>query len=192
MWSSYSARHAAQLIGLTESAVRSCIRDGLIGAPGEVPARLSFRDLAALRTAKALMDAGRVHVRGQVVTVGQLELPLLEELAAAEREAEPRGDVRALPRAVISEGPAAAPVVTADEWLARALALEDSEPAAAVEAYQRSLRLRPDCSEAWINLGRLHAESSNPEGARQFRIAFANADRKGIAEMFARLKSFSW
>ncbi|HRC58214.1 MAG: tetratricopeptide repeat protein [Myxococcales bacterium] len=205
MWSSYSARHAAQLIGLTESAVRSCIRDGLIGAPGEVPARLSFRDLAALRTAKALMDAGlpfsrvrkelaalartlpegrgiaelalevrggRVHVRGQVVTVGQLELPLLEELAAAEREAEPRGDVRALPRAVISEGPAAAPVVTADEWLARALALEDSEPAAAVEAYQRSLRLRPDCSEAWINLGRLHAESSNPEGARQcFRSA---------------------
>ena len=42
MWTSYSARHAAQLIGLTESAVRSCIRDGLVGTPGTVPAQLSF------------------------------------------------------------------------------------------------------------------------------------------------------
>src|SRR3954463_9347529 len=58
MWTSYSARHAAQLIGLPESAVRSCIRDGLVGTPGTVPAQLSFRDLAALRTVKALIDAG--------------------------------------------------------------------------------------------------------------------------------------
>src|ERR1700733_10858850 len=58
MWESYSARHAAQLIGLAESAVRSCIRGGLVGAPGTVPAQLSFRDLAALRTVKALVDAG--------------------------------------------------------------------------------------------------------------------------------------
>src|SRR5687767_12696279 len=58
MWTSYSARHAAQLIGLPESAVRSCIRDGLVGTPGAVPAQLSFRDLSALRTVKALVDAG--------------------------------------------------------------------------------------------------------------------------------------
>ena len=58
VWTSYSARHAAQLIGLPESAVRSCIRDGLVGTPGAVPAQLSFRDLAALRTVKALVDAG--------------------------------------------------------------------------------------------------------------------------------------
>ena len=57
MWTSYSARHAAQLIGLPESAVRSCIKDGLVGAPGAVPAQLSFRDLSALRTVKALIDA---------------------------------------------------------------------------------------------------------------------------------------
>src|SRR5882672_9647811 len=58
MWTSYSARHAAQLIGLAESAVRACIRDGLVGTPGTVPATLSFRDLSALRTVKALVDAG--------------------------------------------------------------------------------------------------------------------------------------
>src|SRR3569623_2656603 len=58
MWTSYSARHAAQLIGLPESAVRTCIRDGLVGTPGTVPAQLSFRDLSALRTVTALVDAG--------------------------------------------------------------------------------------------------------------------------------------
>jgi Flp pilus assembly protein TadD len=204
VWSSYSARHAAQLIGLTESAVRSCIRDGLIGAPGEVPARLSFRDLAALRTVKALMDggvplvrvrkelleiartlpegrglaelplearAGRVHLRGQAISVGQLELPMPSDPVIAAPSLG-RGDLHALPRLQGVPGPTPAPVVTADEWLARAIALEESEPTAAMDAYQRSLRLRPDCSEAWINLGRLHAENDNPDGARQcFRSA---------------------
>lgn len=208
MWSSYSARHAAQLIGLTESAVRSCIRDGLIGSAGEVPARLSFRDLAVLRTIKALVGAGvplarvrkellelartlpegksiaelpiearagKVHLRGQPSSAGQLELTFdpgrdadPASLAAPTKE----GELHALPRLQSAPGPAAAPVVTADEWLARAAALEETEPASAIEAYQRSLRLRPDCSEAWINLGRLHAEREDPEAARKcFRSA---------------------
>lgn len=221
MWSSYSARHAAQLIGLTESAVRSCIRDGLIGAPGEVPARLSFRDLAALRLLKSLVDGGvplararkellelakglpegrslselplearggRVHLRGQAVSrEGQLELPLAGEGGGAEEAAGGEGslaaaagsppaslagELHALPRLQGVPGPVAAPVVTADEWLARAIGLEELDPAAAMEAYQRSLRLRPDCSEAWINLGRLHAEAEDAEAARQcFRSA---------------------
>ena len=57
MWSSYSARHAAQLIGLPESAIRSCVRAGIIGGP-DLPVRLSFRDLSALRALKALVVAG--------------------------------------------------------------------------------------------------------------------------------------
>jgi hypothetical protein len=235
VWSSYSARHAAQLIGLTESAVRSCIRDGLIGSPGEVPARLSFRDLAALRMVKALVEGGvplarvrkqllelaaalpegrtiaelplearggRVHVRGQAIAPepGQMELPLAAEVAAdaavdpgregregrdgrdgasrlptaigAGASPPPAGELHALPRPPGVPGQMAAPVVTADEWLARAVGLEEGDPAAAIEAYQRSLRLRPDCSEAWINLGRLHAEADHGEAAKQcFRSA---------------------
>jgi tetratricopeptide (TPR) repeat protein len=58
VWSSYSSRQAAQLIGLSESAVRSCIRDGLIGFTDEVPAQLTFRDLATLRLVKKLSDDG--------------------------------------------------------------------------------------------------------------------------------------
>src|SRR5512146_1370315 len=82
MWTSYSARHAAQLIGLPESAVRSCIRDGLVGAPNAVPAQLSFRDLAALRTVKALVDAGLplARVRKELAAI-QTGLPAGATLA---------------------------------------------------------------------------------------------------------------
>src|SRR5690242_3022335 len=88
MWTSYSARHAAQLIGLPESAVRSCIRDGLVGTPGTVPAQLSFRDLAALRQVKALVDAGvpLPRVRKDLVQI-QAALPSGASLAELTVEA---------------------------------------------------------------------------------------------------------
>jgi tetratricopeptide (TPR) repeat protein len=197
MWTSYSARHAAQLIGLPESAVRSCIRDGLLGTPGTVPALLSFRDLSALRTVKALLDAGlplqrvrkellviqqrlpegaslaelTVEVRNGQVCVrgeaspdggGQLALPLEVAFDPA-----PAGELRELPRPPDAPAPVAVPPATADQWLSRAQLLEERDPVAAIDAYRRSLRLRPDCTEGWINLGRLFAESNDGEAARE-------------------------
>lgn len=197
MWTSYSARHAAQLIGLAESAVRSCIRDGLVGAPGAVPAQLSFRDLSALRTVKALVDAGlplarvrkellqiqqrlpegtslaeltvearngQVCVRGEATksSEGQLALPFEAAIDPA-----PAGELRELPRPPDAPVPVAAAPATADQWLSRAQVLEERDPVAAIDAYRRSLRLRPDCTEAWINLGRLFAESNDGEAARE-------------------------
>ncbi len=203
MWTSYSARHAAQLIGLPESAVRSCIRDGLVGTPGTVPAQLSFRDLSALRTVKALVDAGlplprvrkelldiqaklpagtslaeltvearngQVHVRGTTspsTGPGQLALPLFEAtIEPSGPVAEPNGEMRELPRAADASVPMAVAPATADQWMSRAQVLEERDPVAAIDAYRRSLRLRPDCTEAWINLGRLFAESSDADAAR--------------------------
>jgi len=204
MWTSYSARHAAQLIGLPESAVRSCIRDGLVGTPGTVPAQLSFRDLSALRTVKALVDAGlpiqrvrkelvklqqllpagtsiaeltvearggTVHLRGgpEVDTTGQLSL-MFEAPPPAPKQ--PEGELRELPRASETPAPLAVAPATADQWLARAMELEDRDPVAAIDAYRRSLRLRPDTTEAWINLGRLFAESGDADAAHDcFRSA---------------------
>jgi tetratricopeptide (TPR) repeat protein len=199
MWTSYSARHAAQLIGLPESAVRSCIKDGLVGAPGAVPAQLSFRDLSALRTVKALIDAGlplarvrkelliiqqrlpdgasiaeltvearngQVCVRGEAAPAGggegQLALPFEVALDPA-----PAGELRELPRPPDAPVPVAVPPATADQWLSRGQVLEERDPVAAIDAYRRSLRLRPDCTEAWINLGRLFAESNDGEAARE-------------------------
>lgn len=197
MWTSYSARHAAQLIGLPESVIRGCIRDGLVGTPGTVPAQLTFRDLSALRMVKALIDAGlalprvrrelariqlglpegatiselavearggEVHLRGahgSEALRGQLALPFeLVEVAA------PAGELRELPRLPDAPVPIAVAPATADQWLHRALQLEDRDPVAAIDAYRRSLRLRPDCTEAWINLGRMFAESGDAEAAR--------------------------
>src|SRR5215471_10049683 len=90
VWTSYSARHAAQLIGLAESAVRSCIRDGLVGTAGSVPAQLTFRDLTTLRTVKALVDAGLPlsRVRKELVAIAS-HLPSgasLAELAVELRD----------------------------------------------------------------------------------------------------------
>jgi len=197
MWTSYSARHAAQLIGLPESAVRTCIRDGLVGAPGAVPAQLSFRDLSALRTVKALVDAGvplvrvrkellliqarlpsgtsiaeltvearngQVCVRGEGTGGGEGQLALPFEIAF---DAAPAGEVRELPRAPDAPVPVAVPPATADQWLSRAQVLEERDTVAAIDAYRRSLRLRPDCTEAWINLGRLFAESNDADAARE-------------------------
>jgi hypothetical protein len=203
LWTSYSARHAAQLIGLPESAVRSCIKDGLVGTPGAVPAQLSFRDLSALRTVKALIDAGlplarvrkellgiqqrlpdgasiaeltvearngQVCVRGEAAPAGgegegQLALPF--EVALDPEPARPAGEVRELPRPPDAPVPVAVPPATADQWLSRGQVLEERDPVAAIDAYRRSLRLRPDCTEAWINLGRLFAESNDGEAARE-------------------------
>ncbi|HTJ44293.1 MAG TPA: tetratricopeptide repeat protein [Kofleriaceae bacterium] len=204
MWSSYSARQAAQLIGLPESAVRACIRSGLVGQGGDVPAKLTFRDLAALRTVKSLVDggvppararreltlivrqmppgtsitnlplearAGHVHVRGIVgpATGPQLELPL-------DITPPPPGELHPIPPREAPPAPALAPAVTADEWLARALALEETDPPAAIDAYRRCLRLRPDSTEGWINLGRLYAEGSDPTAARECFVTALRLD----------------
>jgi tetratricopeptide (TPR) repeat protein len=198
VWTSYSARHAAQLIGLAESAVRSCIRDGLVGTHAAVPAQLSFRDLAALRTVKALVEAGvplprvrkdlvqiqatlpsgtslaeltmeardgRVHVRGTPEASDARQLALA--LEPPPQGPPPAGELRELPRQPDVPIPVAVPPATADQWLSRAQLLEERDPVAAIDAYRRSLRLRSDCTEAWINLGRLFAESSDPEAARE-------------------------
>jgi hypothetical protein len=207
VWTSYSARHAAQLIGLPESAIRSCIRDGLVGTPGTVPAQLTFRDLSALRMVKALVDAGlpllrvrrelariqlglpggaslaeltvearggQVHIRGAHGSEelhGQLALPFDVAMAPAPAPA-PAGELRELPRPPDAPVPIAVAPATAEQWLARALQLEDRDPVAAIDAYRRSLRLRPECTEAWINLGRMFAESGDPGAAHDcFRSA---------------------
>ena len=211
MWTSYSARHAAQLIGLPESAVRSCIRDGIIGTPNTVPAQLSFRDLSALRTVKTLIDAGLPlpHVRRELVRIqqalptgktlaevtvearggrvlvsgasgatgaydegpaaGQLALPFD---APAEPRAQPPGEIRELPRPLDAAVPVVAVPASADQWMERGMQLEERDPVAAIDAYRRSLRLRPECTEAWINLGRLFAESGDALAANDcFRSA---------------------
>ena len=69
------------------------------------------------------------------------------------------GQVTAMPIRRDAAPPEPAYALTADQWFERATELEESDPAAAIDAYQQVLRLRPDSSEALINIGRIHAES---------------------------------
>jgi tetratricopeptide (TPR) repeat protein len=69
------------------------------------------------------------------------------------------GQVTAMPIRRDAAPPEPAFALTADQWFERATELEESDPAAAIEAYQKVLHLRPDSSEALINIGRIHAES---------------------------------
>ena len=179
---------------MPESTVRGLARAGVIGG-GELPLRLSFRDLAALRAIKGLVAGGvplprarrelialrgrlgggtsiaelplevrdgHVAIRGEAApAVGQLSLPFAPVVA------EPlAGELRALPTRPV-EAPEPAPALTGDDWFDRAVALEDQDPTAAIDAYRRALRLRPDHVEAWINLGRLHAEAGASAAATE-------------------------
>lgn len=195
VWSSYSTRQAAQLIGLPESAVRSFARAGILRGEPELevaePMRLGFRELAALRSIKALVDTGvpLARVRRDLMALQQrlpegrsiAEIPLEVhgghvrvrgdapegqlELAFGTSPPPVSGALHSIP--VRREAAAPQPVLasTADEWFDRALGLEDTDVEAAIDAYRRCLRLRPDSTEAWINLGRLFAENADTDAA---------------------------
>lgn len=204
MWTAYSTRQAAEFVGLTESAVRSCVRAGVLSTDSStIPHRFSFRDLLVLKVVKKLVAAGVSprRIRRQLSELRQ-RLPQQTSLAELtitchdghvvvrdDKQAWRASDGQMLFPFSVEEPPetnqvtpipvrrvtaAPEPVVgwTADEWFDRALELEEEDPIAAIAAYQRALRLRPDCTETLINMGRLHAENGEPEtAAAAFRRA---------------------
>jgi tetratricopeptide (TPR) repeat protein len=202
VWSGYSTREAAELIGLPESAVRSCVRAGVLDpGAGGVALRFDFRDIAVLKVVKALTAQGiplrrvrrqltelrrrlpepgglsgltltasgghvvvRDHARAWRADTGQM---LLSFEAAGDG-----GELAEMPVRRQAVPPDPLPSLSADEWFDRAVELEEEDTAQAIAAYKRALRLRPDCSETWINLGRLYAETGHTdEGADCFRKA---------------------
>jgi tetratricopeptide (TPR) repeat protein len=82
--------------------------------------------------------------------------------------AQAAGQVTAMPIRRDAAPPEPAYALTADQWFERATELEEEDPAAAIEAYQRALHLRPESSEALINLGRIHAESGQVAQAADY------------------------
>src|SRR5215469_1010609 len=57
--------------------------------------------------------------------------------------------------------------LSADDWFAKGLDLESSDPAAALAAYARAAESDPDNSAAWINWGRLLHESGDARAAEK-------------------------
>ena len=195
VWTAYSTKDTAEVVGLSQWAVRSCVREGLLDAqPDSLPLRFSFQDLKVLQTLKSLTKSG-VSIRRAQRQLGELRdrcgdgrslaslcidahdghVVIRDETQVWRADSgqlvfgfqfeEPTGHVTSLPHRQELAGPEMMASLTADEWFDEALGCEESDPARAVAAYQQVLRQRPECTETLINLGRLYAEQEKVEEA---------------------------
>ncbi|HXB18179.1 MAG TPA: tetratricopeptide repeat protein [Steroidobacteraceae bacterium] len=203
---SYSVRDVQRVLRLSPAVTRGLIRAGFVkaGRGPRRAYRLSFQDLIVLRAARALIDAripakrirrslerlrrelpaslplsglaisavgDRVVVRdGETrwqADSGQYLLGLdvtLEEgvLQVVEHRAEPAAAATAAPPAL--------------DWFAQGLALENTDPEAAVTAYRQATDENPRNAPAWINLGRLlHVLGRTVEAEEVYRRALGHA-----------------
>jgi hypothetical protein len=102
--------------------------------------------------------------------------------AAGTAASKPAGTIEALPVRRSAPPPTPVASLTSDEWFEHAVALEDENPVAAMDAYRRALQLCPDCTETLVNLGRLCAENGDPAGAADcFREALRLDPRDATA-----------
>ena len=203
---SYRVRDVQRVLRLSPAVTRGLIRAGFVkaGRGPRRAYRLSFQDLIVLRAARALIDAripakrirrslerlrrelpaslplsglaisavgDRVVVRdGETrwqADSGQYLLGLdvtLEEgvLQVVEHRAEPAAAATAAPPAL--------------DWFAQGLALENTDPEAAVTAYRQATDENPRNAPAWINLGRLlHVLGRTVEAEEVYRRALGHA-----------------
>jgi Tetratricopeptide repeat/MerR HTH family regulatory protein len=193
----YGLREVEKLLHLPRSTIRALVEAGFV-CPGRGPRNawlFSFQDLVVLRTAQSL-SAAKVPARRITTAVKELRRHLppttplsgLSMCAVGDRVVvKERGsrwqaesgqyllelDVEAqVSAADVIERGMAPPRVTADEWFARATALEGTDDAAAIEAYERAIDAGPDLLDARINLGRLlHANGRLAEAERVYRAA---------------------
>ncbi len=191
---SYRVRDVERFLQLTPAVTRSLVRAGFVN-PERGPRRellFSFQDLIVLRTARALMQA-KIAPRRIRRSLEALRRELPESLPLSGlaisavgdhvvvREGETRWQAEGgqyvlsldvtLENGVLHvvehrEAPAAAAVAQTD-WFSQGLALEGTDPGAALEAYRRAIESEPDHAAAWTNWGRLLHESGRTQEAAQ-------------------------
>lgn len=202
----YGVRDVERLLRLSRSTLRALI-DARFVSPTRGPRnslRFSFQDLIVLRTAKALVDA-KVPQRRITRSVRELRrhlpdtMPLsgLSISAVADRVVVREGTSRwqaesgqyllefgADPASgllnVVDPEPAAAPA-DAHEFFELGVALEDRDPQAAVDAYERAIATDPERLDARLNLGRLlHEARSFAKAERVYRDALKAGVRDSL------------
>lgn len=195
----YGVRDVEKLLRLPRSTIRTLIAAGFV-SPARGPRnawRFSFQDLIVLRTAKALADA-RVPHRRITKSVRELRRHLPEAMplsglnicAVADRVVVREGDSRwqaesgqyllafegdpsdgSLSVIERSAMPAVAPDAPSD-WFAQAVALERSDTASALQAYERAIESDRSRMDARINMGLLlHEAGCLREAERVYRDA---------------------
>lgn len=193
----FGVREVEKLLRLPRSTLRALITAGFV-SPARGPRnawRFSFQDLIALRTAQALV-AAKVPPKRITRSIRELRrhlpaaMPLsgLSICAVADRvvvreggsrwQAESgqyllafEGDPSAGSLKVFERAPAQPPP-SAQEWLDRAMELEESDSEAALQAYARAVEAEPKLLDARINMGSLlHEAGRLAEAERVYRDA---------------------
>jgi len=187
----YGVRDVERLLHLSRSTIRSLVDAGFV-TPTRGPRgawQFSFQDLIVLRTAQALVDA---NVPARRITRSMRELrkrlpasmPLsgLAIGAVADKVVVREGGARwqaesgqyvlefggdpASGKLSVIERNAPAPA-SAQDWFDKAVALEATDPAGAIRAYEEAVALDRRFVDAHINLGRLLHDGGNLDRAEQ-------------------------
>ena len=193
----YGVREVEKLLRLPRSTIRALIEAGFV-SPARGPRkawRFTFQDLIVLRTAQALVAANvpRKRITRSVKELRRhlpdaMPLSGLSICAVADRvvvkeggsrwQAESgqyllafEGDPSEGSLRVIERRPAEPPA-SAHDWFDRALALEETDATAALEAYQRAIAADPALVDAHINMGSLlHEAGRLADAERVYRDA---------------------
>jgi tetratricopeptide (TPR) repeat protein len=200
---SYSVRDVERVLQLSPDTTRRLIKAGFVtptrGARREY--RFSFQDLIVLRAARALIDAKiparRIHrslesLRRElpqslplsglsisaigdhvVVRDGESHRQVDSGQYLLGLEVSMTGGVLTVVEHRPAPQPSAAPASGEDPF-AQALALESTDPAAALRAWGQAVSADPDNAAAWINWGRLlHERGETQRAAEVYRRALA-------------------
>lgn len=173
--------------------------------------RFSFQDLIVLRAARALIDAKvprrrirraledlRRHLPEQAPLSGLSISAVGEHVVVREGHNHfqvhdgqyllgldvevDHGELRVVehkPRT--ASAPALAAEAAGESWFARALELEESDPTAALAAYEHAIKEDPEDVSAWTNWGRLlHEQGQLPEAERIYRRAQEHCESDAV------------
>ena len=205
---SYSVRDVERVLQLSPAVTRSLIRAGFVN-PERGPRRefrFSFQDLIVLRTARALMQA-KISAKRIRRSLESLRRELPEALplsgiaisALGDRVVVRDGDARwqvdsgqyvlgldvtlqdGVLHVVEHREEPARPAAVSPDWFSQGLALENSDPDAALNAYRQAVAAEPDNAPAWTNWGRLlHESGRTQEAADVYQRARQSAGRDSL------------
>jgi tetratricopeptide (TPR) repeat protein len=179
----YTLPEVSRLLGLSRSIITGLIDAGFV-SPERGPRkayRFTFQDLVLLRSARGLSESGLSSTR-VLRALRRLKAQLPDQIPRAGLRIEAVGDAVVVSEggqrwqpddgqyvfgfaiepsdtgiAVINTEPrdAVAPDPPANDWFAQAIAIEDTNPNAAIEWYRRAIEQDRGHIAAYVNLGRV-------------------------------------